>query len=141
MNILVVCWANICRSPYAEGLLKQALPHLNIKSAGIEAVSGQKADPMMTELAASQSLDLTAHRSQPVHYEMASWADLILVMELAHQHKLDNLFPEFKGKIIRIGHFMGVDIDDPYKKNHEKYQNTTVAIRKSVVTWIDRLKN
>jgi protein-tyrosine-phosphatase len=43
-SILVVCVGNICRSPTAERLLMQALPHKTISSAGISAMVGQHAD-------------------------------------------------------------------------------------------------
>ena len=35
IDILVVCFANYCRSPVAEVILKRSLPNLNIESAGI----------------------------------------------------------------------------------------------------------
>ncbi len=43
-TVLIVCVGNICRSPMAEGLLRQAMPELTVHSAGLEAVVGKPAD-------------------------------------------------------------------------------------------------
>lgn len=49
--ILIVCVGNICRSPTAERLLQQALPHKTISSAGIAALAGQSADATAATIA------------------------------------------------------------------------------------------
>ena len=33
-DVLVICTANICRSPMAEGLLRRTGPHARVSSAG-----------------------------------------------------------------------------------------------------------
>lgn len=42
-SLLVVCAANVCRSPYAEFLLGQALPDVIVRSVGVAARAG---DPL-----------------------------------------------------------------------------------------------
>ena len=44
-TILVLCIGNICRSPMAEALLLRALPGMTVRSAGLDAMIGEPADP------------------------------------------------------------------------------------------------
>ncbi|MGH8454626.1 MAG: low molecular weight phosphatase family protein, partial [Nevskiales bacterium] len=52
-NILVLCTANICRSPLAEGILKECLqsrPDIVVHSAGVAALTGARAHPIVLDL-------------------------------------------------------------------------------------------
>ena len=44
-SILVVCEGNICRSPMAEAMLRQAVPGRRVASAGLNALVGMPASP------------------------------------------------------------------------------------------------
>ena len=82
MPVLVVCRANVARSPLAEVMLADALAPLGVEvsSAGIQAVTGSPPARGSVELAAERGLDLTAHRSRPVTPELLAGADLVLTM-------------------------------------------------------------
>ena len=54
-TILVLCTGNICRSPIAEALLKNALPGRHVHSAGIGAMVGWPADPHSVAVCAELS--------------------------------------------------------------------------------------
>src|SRR5262249_45286096 len=102
-NVLVVCIGNICRSPMAEGLLRQALPNVRITSAGLGAMAGRPADPISTELMAEAGLDISRHRAQQLTGVQASQADLILVMESEHKLEVQRRYPVASGKVFRLG--------------------------------------
>lgn len=80
-KILIVCAGNICRSPIAEGLLKQSLPDHFIASAGIAALVDHPADDKAIRVAQVHGLDLSAHKAKQLTPQMCLFADLILVME------------------------------------------------------------
>ena len=101
-SILVVCVGNICRSPMAEGLLRQSLPDRRIASAGIDALAGQPADPIAIELMRARDLDITAHRARQLQPRMIIDAGMVLVMELAHRRHLESQYPPARGKIFRL---------------------------------------
>jgi protein-tyrosine phosphatase len=87
-RILVVCRANLCRSPSAEVMLTRALaaapgplaPSFEIRSAGLDVLEGQSAPDDFIELAFIRGIDLHAH--QPVRFtaELGESSDLVLVM-------------------------------------------------------------
>ncbi|MFE7843724.1 low molecular weight phosphatase family protein [Microbacterium sp. NPDC057407] len=83
-RILTVCTGNICRSPFAEALLRDRLtphlPGLAVSSAGTHAVAGHP----MQEVAASELARLACDpgdfRSRQLTDSMIDAADLILTM-------------------------------------------------------------
>lgn len=73
----MVCLGNICRSPIAEGLLKQKVQNLGldwqIDSCGTERYHvGESADSRGAKVCKSQGLDITAHvarRLTPIDFQ------------------------------------------------------------------------
>ena len=59
-RLLVLCEANICRSPVSAYLL-QSLTDTRVDSAGLTARVGEHADPVYMDLAKTIGLDLTDH--------------------------------------------------------------------------------
>lgn len=87
-NVLLVCRANLCRSPSAEVMLTRALgvrvglpaPDIAVGSAGMEVLDGQFAPEDFIELALVRGIDLRAHKPVPLTAERAAASDLILTM-------------------------------------------------------------
>jgi protein-tyrosine phosphatase len=87
-NILLVCRANLCRSPSAEVMLTRALsvrvgqapPDIVVGSAGIEVLEGQFAPEDFIELALVRGIDLRAHKPVQLTSERAMSSDLVLTM-------------------------------------------------------------
>ena len=61
-NILVVCTGNICRSPYAEALIKKRAPGISVESAGLAAMVDHEADATGMRVASDRDVDLSQHR-------------------------------------------------------------------------------
>jgi protein-tyrosine phosphatase len=87
-SILLVCRANLCRSPSAEVMLTRALsmrvgespPDIAIGSAGMEVLNGQYAPEDFIEIALVRGIDLRAHQPVALTSERAAQSDLILTM-------------------------------------------------------------
>jgi len=94
VNLLVVCTANIARSPLAEALLQVHVrvrgleDQVRIASAGTRAREGYAAAQPSVVIAAGWGVDLRRHRSQPVTDELLESSDLIVTMTEVHRDAL-----------------------------------------------------
>ncbi len=120
--ILVVCSGNICRSPMAEGYLKEKLSDLkvnniNVYSAGTLNISGQSADDKAIAACLDNGIDIRSHVSYGIIQLPVGSAGLILVMEEGHRQSIIDNFPIAEGKTHLLGDFSpdnpGCEIDDP----------------------------
>jgi protein-tyrosine phosphatase len=86
-KVLVVCTANVCRSPMAEALLRRRLADLGsdatVRSAGMLA-DGAPPPPEAIAAMAGHGLDVSAHRSRRLTPEDLERADLTLAMAREH---------------------------------------------------------
>jgi protein-tyrosine phosphatase len=83
-RILTVCHGNICRSPVAEYLLREALgpEDFTVSSAGIGAVVGWGVHEAMAELLAARGIDTTGFAARQLNFKIINDAELILTMTL-----------------------------------------------------------
>ncbi len=97
-RILVVCTANICRSPLAERLLQASFDDLApgqfaVGSAGTSGLDGWDPDPHIQMLAAEHSVSLAGFSSRQVEPDMVNEADLVLTMAREHRRYIVELVP------------------------------------------------
>lgn len=143
-RILVICTANICRSPYAEAKLKQLLPNKHIDSAGVATeksrLQDSGADPMALSVASALGFDLSDHRAKQVTQHMVDEVDLILAMERDQIEVLCELFPTARSKAFLFGHWIGLStIDDPYRKEESAFRQAFSNIDKAAESWLRKL--
>jgi protein-tyrosine phosphatase len=122
-NVLFVCIGNICRSPMAEGLFKQAFPEKMVCSAGIHAMIGEPADPLAVQLMWEHGIDISEHRAQNLAGWMVKEADLILTMDREQMRFIERVYAPAKGKIWRVGDCCDYDVPDPYRHGPEAFRH------------------
>lgn len=132
MKILFVCTGNTCRSPMAEGIMKELMKRrgvedINIESAGVLATPGTPATELAIKVLEQMGIDIKNHKSRLISKDMINKSDIIFVM--TSQHK--QLFAQFDCDMLyTIGEFIGTneEIKDPYGGSIETYQETAYQL-------------
>lgn len=101
-EILVVCYGNVCRSPYMEAVLQHALPDIVVSSAGFFG-SDRAAPEIAVALGARRGVDLSRHRSRPLTPSTVGASDLIVVMDAFQSRQLKRLFPTSRASLVIAG--------------------------------------
>ncbi len=127
-SVLMVCTANICRSPMAATLLTHLLQReglakqVSVDSAGIRALKGQRPDQRALDVVASRGIRINRQRSRQFVPEDYAKYDLILCMDRSHLSSLEKACPdEHRQKISLIMEFASEreeqEVPDPYFGN------------------------
>jgi protein-tyrosine phosphatase len=126
MKILFVCTGNICRSPTAEGVLKEMARRAGLKirveSRGTHDYHiGEPPDERAQNHALRRGYDLSAQRARHVSVEDFREFDLIVAMDRGHLRMLERACPpEHRGKLRLF--VPGRDVPDPYYGGPEEFE-------------------
>jgi protein-tyrosine phosphatase len=117
-RVLVVCYGNIYRSPFAAEYLRAHAPGIEVRSVGFHQKSGRPSPPEHVQAAAARGVALEAHRSSRVTSEDLSWADTIVLMDRHNFTQLAALGAD-RAKLVWLGVLAGdhPEIDDPYRRD------------------------
>lgn len=128
-RILVICTANICRSPVAAALLrdrlrKRGLTNWTVGSAGTWAMEARPASRYSVDVMGRHGFNITDHRARMVEERHLREADLALTMEDGHAEALRAEFPAQAHKVFLLTEMIGrtYNIPDPYGGPVEEYQ-------------------
>lgn len=141
-RLMLVCTGNICRSPMAERFLQQRLRdagEFTVESAGIGALEGEPADKNAVLVMQERGLDLAGHSGRQLDLDLARGFDLILVMEDSQQRWIEQRMPVLRGRVKRLGHWLDLEVPDPYGLSVEAFRETRDLIEKAVDSWAERL--
>ncbi len=117
-TILFICTGNVCRSPMAEGLFRQATNgsgQFRIVSAGLGAVDGQPPTAHSVNAMREIGIDISAQRSRALTADLVRQADYIFGMTHAHVDTVGLLYPAAAEKTFLLCEFD--DSLDPYEKD------------------------
>ncbi|HRI81596.1 MAG TPA: low molecular weight protein arginine phosphatase [Opitutaceae bacterium] len=152
-HILVVCTANICRSPMAAGLLQHALAaqpeplrSLKVISAGIAARHGERVSENSVLALKKTGINISSHRSQPVTQELLDGALAVFGMTESHRQMIQlqaspppahlHLFREF------LPPSAGHELPDPFGgplRLYEQSRDEMVEAVPSIVAFLKTL--
>jgi protein-tyrosine phosphatase len=108
-RILLVCTANICRSPMAGALLRDKLAAAAV-DVGVDTggfgFDDENVHPASVAALAARGIDLSAHRSSRIDRERVAAADLVLAMERAHVRKVSTIEPAAWARTFTLKEFV-----------------------------------
>jgi protein-tyrosine phosphatase len=144
-TILVVCHGNICRSPFAAGLLSRALGPSGTLVASAGFVGPGRPAPAEGSIAAARhGIDLSAHRSQLLTPVLAVEAHLIVVMDARQQRAVCERFARLPSDVLVLGDLDPEAIDtraihDPIDQPLDAFEQSYARIERCVNAFVGAL--
>lgn len=149
--ILVICTANICRSPMAAALLQHALRaqpeplrSLKVISASVAGGSGDTVSANSVTAMKKVGLDISGHRSQAVTDELVKSALLVLGMTESHRMALEAAIEPTPRHIYLFREFMpppaGREIGDPFGGPLKLYESARDEMVEAIPSLVEFIK-
>jgi protein-tyrosine phosphatase len=146
-KVVFVCMGNICRSPFAEYLMK-AQPkgmQLSIESCGLDAGIGTPPPIEAIKTAKKFGVHMEGHLSRGWECCELSNSDLILAMEFWQYRKLIELLPNKKENIRLLREFAGFpenllcNINDPFGQSEIVFDRCFRQIERSITNIFSKI--
>lgn len=119
--------------------LNKKSSHIEIASAGINAVINHPAEIYAQEVMKQQGIDISNHRACQITESLIRKVDLILVMTHSHFSTITRQFLTAKGKTFLLGHWQGVEIQDPFMQSYEMFEKIYQKISLAGQDWGKRI--
>jgi protein-tyrosine-phosphatase len=140
MWVIFVCQGNICRSPFAEAMLRRLLPaksgSVTVASFGMLPRPNRQTPDVGIAAAEAKAIDLRAHRSAHLSRAQAEAATMIFVFDDINHRAILDRYPYLRVPILRLGDFaprrIG-NIEDPIDGDRALYAATYDAIETSII--------
>lgn len=149
-TVLVICTANICRSPMAAGLLRHALAaqpeplrSLKVVSAGVAARTGEPVSENSVIALRKVGIDLSRHTSQPLTQEMLDDAIAVICMTESHRAMIQLQADPAPQHVYLIREFLRdgeKEIPDPYGGPLKVYEQCRDEMVEAIPSLIEFLK-
>ena len=123
-NILLVCYANYCRSPVAEKILKKLNVNkgYKISSAGIEPYDYSNMDSRSSKFLKSKGFEDSNHFPRKLNLDIVKTSDLIFAMDPKLLFLMNNMYKKYQSKIhLFIATDRKINLSDPFKFDEVKY--------------------
>lgn len=150
MNVIFVCWGNICRSPMGEFIAKKwvadaGMTGITITSAGVSSEElGNPIDPRAGRSLVSHGYAHGGHRAKKITKADIDQADLVIAAEPVHVRMMHHIAPDATN-IVLLSDFdpdaaPGTPLPDPWYGDLAGFTHTVKAIEKAMPGVLQRLR-
>ena len=151
VSVLMVCTANYCRSPMAEGMLRHKLVErgllqcIKVDSAGTHVPkNGQRPDARAQNVVLPRGIEINGLRSRSIRPSDFSEFDYILAMDNNNYRSLSAICSsEYQHKLSLIMSFapeVGVtEVPDPYYSNKAGFQQVYTFLEQAILGLVDSI--
>jgi protein-tyrosine phosphatase len=112
MKVLFVCTGNVCRSPMAEGFLRDQSERrgltIDVRSTGTHAWTGRAATIDGRRVMAELGVPIDNHRTLELDRALIDWADLAICMATEHVRETKRAFPDAGEKTFTLKGFLEI---------------------------------
>lgn len=150
LDVIFVCWGNICRSPIAERVARQqalaaGLGSVRFSSAGVSSEEvGEPIDPRAARVLERHGYPSADHVAHQIDAAELAGADLVVAMEQLHVDRLRRLGKT--GHVQLLSDFdpgaeSGAGLPDPWYGSPDGFEDTLSAIEAAVPGVVETLRN
>jgi protein-tyrosine phosphatase len=152
MKILMVCLGNICRSPMAEGIMREKIKKYKLSaevdSAGFEAFhTGDAPDFRAIKTTKKQGIDISAQRSRLFRKTDFELFDRIYVMDSGNYNDVKSMAQK-PGQMEKVDYILNVlypgsnkAVPDPYYGGEDGFEKVFQLLDSATEQIAKQLKN
>jgi tRNA threonylcarbamoyl adenosine modification protein (Sua5/YciO/YrdC/YwlC family) len=134
-RVTFVCEANLCRSPMAEGIMRNMCKSVEVTSCGMVASCGSSPNKLACEVMKEIGIDIKDIKTQTVSQRLIEESDLILCMENYQKRTIIEMVPSSQEKVFLLKGFKSENEDevpDPVGMGIATYRRCRDEIRQEV---------
>lgn len=121
-KIQIVCFANFCRSPVAEKVLKNLNNKYEFLSSGIKPMPSASMDSRSIEFLKNKGVDDIIHLPTEINEKKVEDSVLILALDLKILNILNRKFRNHRSKIKLFSYGeINIDTSDPFKHDDQNF--------------------
>ncbi|MFT3971553.1 MAG: low molecular weight protein-tyrosine-phosphatase [Micropruina sp.] len=150
IDIVFVCWGNICRSPMAERVAqgwaeREGLDAVRFSSAGTSSEElGEPIDARAQRVLAQAGYSVGGHRAHQISATEIRTADLVIAMEDLHLSRIRRLVPD-ADNLSLLTDFdpdaePGAGVPDPWYGSADGFRGTLAAIEAAMPGVLDKVR-